>query len=96
MIPIFIYVREKSDRELREEMKRDAAWEENERRRKERERQEKIRKENEKKKREKELNDEYDRMKKENPWDFAFMPGGWSIFGQINFSPISDIEIFSY
>ena len=88
VIPIFIHVHEKSDKELREEMKREARWhkliEEEERREREREYQEKLRKEEEKRKKQKELEDEYRRMERENPWDFMILPEGWSIFGQTN------------
>ena len=88
IIPIFIYIHEKSDKELREEMEREARWnkliEEDERRRRERERQEKLRKEEEKRKKQEEIEAEYRRMERENPWDFMILPEGWSIFGQTN------------
>lgn len=88
VIPIFIHVHEKSDKELREEMKREARWhklmEEDEKRKREREYQEKLRKEEEKRKKQEAIEAEYRRMERENPWDFMILPEGWSIFGQTN------------
>ena len=92
IVPIIIYVREKSEKELREEMKMDArmrkAIEEDERR----ERERKRRKEEEKRRK---AEEEYKRLEKEymearakDPWQFHFLPEGWSIFGQTNFGII--------
>lgn len=85
-IPIFIHVREKSDKELREEMKRDAefrrACEEDDRRRKEREEAEKRKKAEEAERKRKAAEDAYYAAKEKNPWDYQFLPEGWTIFGQ--------------
>lgn len=95
LIPIFIHVREKSDKEIKAERERDErmrkAIEEDERRRRERKQrieEEKRRKEDERRKR---LEDEYYKSREKNPWDYQFMPEGWSIFGQTIFTPITDI-----
>lgn len=88
IIPIFIHIHEETDEQrrrrwAREDELRDREREE-ERREEEKLRQERLRKEEEKRQREKRLNDEYYKMKNENPWDFMILPEGWSIFGQTN------------
>ena len=93
-IPIFIYKDRKSDEEIRKEMERDArmrkAIEEDERRererknRAEREKKLKAREEHERKER------EYREAREKNPWDFQFMPEGWSILGQTYITPIDE------
>lgn len=92
--PIFIYVREKSDKELREEMERDAKWarlmEEEKRLRLEQERKRKEKKKAEKEEKLKKLNEEYEKSRSENPWDYQFMPEGWSIFGQTYITVIDE------
>ena len=94
ILPIFIHVKEKSDKELREEMERDdrmrKAIEEDEARERERKRQaeeeKRLKAEKERKQKEK----EYRAAQEKNPWDFQFMPEGWSIFGQTNITPVND------
>ena len=39
----------------------------------------------------KRLEDEYYKARENNPWDYQFMPEGWSIFGQTYITPIDDI-----
>jgi hypothetical protein len=95
ILPIFIHVREKSEKELREEMERDArmrkAIEKDEARERERKRLAEFEKQQKIKAERKRLEDEYYKAKEENPWDFQFMPEGWSIFGQTYITPIDDI-----
>ena len=95
ILPIFIHVKEKSEKELREEMERDArmhkAIEEDEARKRERERLAEFEKQQKIEAERKRLEDEYYKAKEENPWDFQFMPEGWSIFGQTYITPIDDI-----
>jgi hypothetical protein len=91
-IPIFIYRDKKSDKELREEMKWEyrvwKAEQEELARRRERERKEQERKEQERLAEEKRINDEYYEARKANPWDYYFLPEGWSFFGQCVITPI--------
>ena len=91
-IPIFIHVKEKSDKELREEMKRDykmwKAEQEDRDRQMARERAEQERKEQERIDEEKRINDEYYEAKMANPWQYSFLPEGWSFFGQCVITPI--------
>ena len=85
IVPVFIHIHEKSDKELREEMERDRRFRESV------ERDERTRRERENAiKREKELKKhlayekaeaDYRRRRDANPWDFTFLPEGWSIFG---------------
>ena len=88
IVPIFIHVREKSDKELREEMEIEARWdklmreeEERERRRKE---EEKRRKEEEKRRKEQEDNEWWWDLQNTNEWETRLLPEGWSPFGQWN------------
>ena len=85
IVPIFIHVREKSDKELKEEMERDRKWHEaveaEEARERERKERERIRLQNEKEEKLRKLEKEYDEKRIENPWDYSFLPEGWSIFG---------------
>lgn len=94
-ISIFIHVREKSEKELREEMERDArmrrAIEEDEARERERKRLAEFEKQQKIEAERKRLNDEYYKAREENPWDFQFLPEGWSILGQTYITPIKDI-----
>ena len=94
IIPIFIHVREKSEKELREEMERDErmrkAIEEDEARERERKRRAEFEKQKQKEAERKRIDDEYYAERRKNPWDFQFMPEGWSIFGQTFFGPISE------
>ena len=94
ILPIFIHIHDKSDKELQEDMAREARWkkavEEDDRRRREREERVKREKEAEKERRLKELSDEYDRKREEDPWQYQFMPEGWSIFGQTNITIIHE------
>lgn len=92
-IPIFIHVREKSDKELREEIEREDRWKKILEADRKREEERKRRIEDEKRQKEederKRIDSEYEAEKRKNPWDFQFMPEGWSIFGQTFFGPIS-------
>ena len=94
IVPIFIYRDRKSDKELHEEMERDRRMrdairedEERERRRKELEEWTKKGEEAEKRKK---LEDEYHEAERKNPWDYQFLPEGWSILGQTYISAIND------
>lgn len=91
-IPIFIYRDKKSDKELREEMKWEyrmwKAEQEELARQRERERKEQERKELERLAEEKRINDEYYEARKANPWDYCFLPEGWSFFGQVSIEPL--------
>ena len=84
-----IYIREKSDKELHEEIEREAKWrklmEEDEARLRAREREAKERKLAEKERKEKEANDAYEALRRKDEWQTQFLPDGWSIFGQRNF-----------
>lgn len=84
-----IYIREKSDKELHEEIEREAKWrklmEEDEARLRAREREAKERKLAEKERKEKEANDAYEALRRKDEWQTQFLPEGWNIFGQINF-----------
>ena len=95
IVPIIIHVREKSDKELREEMERDArmrrAIEEDEARERERKRRAEFEKQQKIEAERKRLEKEYDEARAKNPWDFQFMPEGWSILGQTYITPIKDI-----
>lgn len=96
IIPIFIpiRVREKSEKELREEMERDARWNELTRKEEEKERQKKLaeeRKKREEKERQKrKLEEWYSNLLETNEWDTQFMPEGWNIFGQRNFGILTE------
>ena len=95
IVPIFIPIHHKSDKELREEMAREAKWrkavEEEERIRKEQEHQRELEKIREKEKRLKELNDEYERNRKKDPWQYQFLPEGWSLLGQTHIEVITEV-----
>ena len=86
IIPIFIHIHEKSDKELREEMKRDyrmwKAEQEDLARQREREYREEERKRREKLEREERIRKEVEEEMRKNPWDFQILPEGWSPFGQ--------------
>ena len=95
IIPIFIHVRERSKEEIDADFKRD-----HERWRKEREEEARYRREKEeakeKKRRDKyeeycRQSEAYEKERAKDPWQFTFMPEGWSIFGQRSIYPISDI-----
>ena len=95
IVPIFIHVREKSDKEFREEMERDArmrrAIEEDEARERERKRRAEFEKQQKIEAERRRLDKEYEEARRKNPWDFQFMPEGWSILGQTYITPIDDI-----
>lgn len=96
VIFIPIYREKKSDKELLEEMERDArfrkAVEEDERRERERKEREKRQKEEEKEERRRKAEKEYYDARMKDPWDFSILPEGWSIFGQQNFNVITEIN----
>ena len=94
IIPIFIPVKEKSDKELREEMALDARWnklmrEEVEREQKRKE-EEKQRKEEEKRRKEREDNKWWQELENSNEWETRLLPEGWSPFGQWTFPVIRE------
>ena len=94
IIPIFIYIHEKSDKELHEEMERErrlrrlmeAEEEEREHRKREEELRELMKRMEEREKAEK----EYHEAERNNPWDYQFLPEGWSILGQTYIPVIND------
>lgn len=94
IVPIFIHVKEKSDKEIREEMARERRWrelmeaEEEAKKRREREAlEEKRRKERE----ERELAEKkYREALMKDPWDYQFLPEGWDILGQRYFPVITE------
>lgn len=94
IIPIFIPVYRKTDKELQEEMERDRRWnalmekerEEQERRKREAELAKKLKIEERRKK----LNEWYEDLKRKDEWDTQFLPEGWTIFGQARFSVITE------
>ena len=95
ILPIIIYIREKTKEELQQERK----WRESIENEKERARQ-RIKDEEERKRREKEfkkheiekaLNDEYYELLRRDEWQTRILPEGWSIFGQRYFGPISQL-----
>ena len=92
IIPIFIHIKEKSEKELREEMEREARWhkmvEEDEARQRAREKKARIDKLEAKRKKEKAIRAEIDRAEQNNPWEFMILPDGWNMFGQYAISTI--------
>ena len=86
IVPIFIHIREKSDKELREEMERDARWNkmmrEEEERERQRKREEEERKLEEKRRKEREANEWWWNLENTNEWETRLLPEGWSMFGQ--------------
>ena len=94
IVPIFIYRDRKSDKELHEEMGRERRWrrlmeaeeEKRERRKRESERCELMRRMEERERAEK----EYHEAERKNPWDYQFLPEGWSIIGQTYIPIISE------
>jgi len=94
IVPIFIHVHEKSDKEIREEMAMEARMrqsiredEAREQHRKWVEEERKYREECERKKR---IQEEYEEERRKNPWDFQFLPEGWSPFGQMRIEVIQE------
>lgn len=96
IIPIFIYREKKSDKELKEEMERERKWkeliEEDDRYRKEQERKIKRQKQEKKEEAIRKLEEEYYKTVRENPWDFQFLPEGWTIFGQTYIPIITEYD----
>lgn len=94
IIPIFIYRNRKSDKELHEEMERERRWrkmkEAEEESRIRREREEALRESMEREARRKKAEEEYREAERKDPWDFQFLPEGWSIFGQRHFPTITE------
>lgn len=94
IVPIFIYRERKSDKEFHEEMERERYWrrlmeveeEKRERRKREEELRELMKRMEEREKVEK----EYREAERKNPWDYQFLPEGWSIFGQTYIPVIND------
>jgi hypothetical protein len=93
-IPIFIYRDRKSDKEIEEEIKREAAWhkliEEDEMKKNERDAREKKMAEEKKARESAKIEMEYLEDRKKNPWDYHFLPEGWSIFGQRYITPLDE------
>lgn len=94
IIPIFIYRDRKSNKEIQEEIKRDAAWrkliEEDKMREKEIAAREKEIAEEKKARESAKIEMEYYEDRKKNPWDYHFLPEGWSIFGQRYITPLDE------
>ncbi len=94
IVPIFIYRDRPSKEEMREEAERERRWRRlmeaeeanRERRKREEERREFMRRVEEREKAEK----EYYEAKMKNPWDYQFLPEGWSILGQTYIPAIND------
>lgn len=86
ILPIFIHIKEKSEKELREEMEREARWckmiEEDEARQRAREEKARLDKLEAKRKKEKAIQTEMKRAEQNNPWEFMVLPDGWNMFGQ--------------
>ena len=86
IVPIFIHVKEKSDKEIIEEMARERRWKElmeKEEEAKRRSRHEaEQRKIEEKRRKEKELNDWYFNLRYTDEWETQILPDGWNILGQ--------------
>lgn len=94
IVPIFIRVHEdtanevRRDMEIRELMRLDDEMREARKRaRIEKEEADKRRKKEEA---ERKINSEYEAAKRRNPYDYKIMPEGWSIFGQQDFSIITE------
>ena len=94
IIPIFIHIHEKSDKELREEWARDARWrkmmEEEEARERHRKWVEEERKRTKERERRERIEQEYEEERRKNPWDFLLLPDRWSPFGQIVIEPVTE------
>lgn len=94
IVPIFIHIREKSDKELREEMERDARW--NEMMRKEEEAEIHRRQEEEWQRRlakmeaERKAQEAWWQLENDDEWETRLLPEGWSPFGQTNFAVIRE------
>lgn len=92
ILPIFIHIHEKTEKEIREEMEENRKWREAIKRdneiqlARERERKEEERRLREEIKRK--LDDEYYNNKNKNPWEYSILPEGWSIFG----TPLKIVE----
>lgn len=94
IIPVIIYRERKSDKELHEEMERERYWrklrqaeeEKRERLKREEELREFMKRMEERERAEK----EYHEAERKNPWDYQFLPEGWSIFGQTYIPTIND------
>lgn len=94
VVPIFIPVRQRSDRELQAEMESERRMREairkdeeiRERRRREEEERKRVAEEE----RRKRLDQEYLDARAKNPWDYQFLPEGWSIFGQRSIRVITE------
>lgn len=93
IVPIPIFIRERTDEELRadSERRREIWREEEAEARRERKRIEakKRKKMEAKMAREKELEEAYDKLKRENPWETKILPEGWTIWGQTTFPIIN-------
>lgn len=85
IIPIFIYRDRKSDKEFQEEYKRDAKWrmmvEEEERKKRAEKRLHKALERLKKEEEMAEASRRYEIERSKDPWQFSFLPEGWSIFG---------------
>ena len=93
-IPIFIYEDRPSKEELRREAERDRRMRDAIRKDEERERRRKAlelwTKKCEEAEKRKKLEEEYYEAERKNPWDFQFLPEGWSILGQTYIPVIND------
>jgi len=94
IVPIFIYRDRKSKEELREEAERrrrlqDDIAESEARLRRERAREREERRRLKEKERWR-LETEYYEDRRKNPWDYQFLPEGWSPLGQTYITPIDE------
>ena len=100
VVPIFIHVREKSDKELREEMAREARWNEIMRREEELKREriaaEKRKKEEARARAEEEERKLYFQHTYDDEWDTQILPEGWSIFGQTFFGVLRERNKYDF
>ena len=94
IVPIFIYLDRKSDKELHEEMERERHYrrlmEAEEEERKRRKREEEFCEEMRRVKERERVEKEYHEAEWKNHWDYQFLPERWSIFGQTYIPVIND------
>lgn len=94
IIPIFIHVRERSNKEILADIKREAKWreliEEDERRKREREEKRKRMEREKEEERQRKIEEEYWILEMEDQWQTRILPEGWSIWGQTSFPIIRE------
>lgn len=96
-IPIIIHIKEKSDKEIREEMARERRWrelmEKKDQEKKRRIEEAERKKLEEKQRKEKELDEWWFDLVHSNEWETQFLPEGWSIFGQTNIQVLNENNV---